>query len=159
MSLEKERVAFTLHLNEKPYDKVARLAYADWLEEQGQDDKASRQRQLAISREWLREFAIRHSYGWEDEDWQELEKGGKDRYGESYTRDQLEELKEQEFKEFIEFLSAHLDGHDGFFGFVYPMGFKDYSEEMWQHFEIVTGKPPPTGAARTKVPGHFRCAC
>lgn len=36
--------------------------------------------------------------------------------------------------------------------------FDDYSEELWKHFEVVTGLKSPIGEDGTTMP-PFRCSC
>lgn len=66
-NLEDEKEDLSLHaaflksLQENPYDKVTRLAFADYLEEQGMDSEAQEQRSWTPEKqkaeEWLRKFA------------------------------------------------------------------------------------------------------
>ena len=49
--------AFMRNIAEDPTDQLRRDIYADWLEEQGDDDEGLRQREWNASREWMESWA------------------------------------------------------------------------------------------------------
>lgn len=123
-------------------DTHTRLVYADWLEEQGEAEEADRQRKWPAAKAYLKELAVKH-WDWldegEDEDIDEIEEH--DFYSSSYHR-------------LMYFLERHVD-QNYHLPFDTPYKFNDYSEEMWQHFSVITGHPVQTD---TELP-PFSCGC
>jgi uncharacterized protein (TIGR02996 family) len=60
--------AMRAYLAEHEDDELARAQYADWLEENGQDDEAGRQREWPMAKARLREMCERGSRGYWDSD-------------------------------------------------------------------------------------------
>ncbi len=157
--MDPQEKAFLSRLKDEELDHETRMVYADWLEDHDRPEEADRQRRYVPSRKWLTEFAKEyHVYG-QYHNWSEEEAEGVDRDGTP-----IGEVIEEYYKDFLEYLKGHVgkdrDGN-GWFGFDLPYDFDAYSDEMWSHFEVVTGlKAPDFGEkARTQMPGHFRCSC
>jgi len=139
------------------YDDSARVVFADWLDEHGFHDEADRQRKYVPSCRWLKDFAERHS----------------DFKTYSFSPEYADTIFDTDtgLGRLLAFLQAHTEedvgdeDEDGnvlrdchvVLGFDTPY-FTDYSEELWEHFEIVTATKAPQGIYRTRRP-NFRCTC
>lgn len=150
-----EREQFEKRIAATPEDEALRLIFADWLEEHDQPEEAKRQREYIPSRKWLVEFAKKHHCYGKYHDWALEESTGKDKYGkETDAKERAEEYYEQ----FLAFLKGHLPGGERQFWFDLPYDFKEYSNKMWHHFEVVTGLKSPQGAYRKEAP-EMGCSC
>jgi len=139
-----DRQAFLKSIETAPWDdELIRGVYADWLDEHGEHEEADRQRKYVPAERWLREFARKHS------DYFEM------------SHDYGGEYEDVLYGELMDFLKRHVNGEHNIpleIGSNYDADFNDYSNEMWQHFEVVTGMPSPQNEYRYEKP-PFRCDC
>lgn len=154
-----EREAFERTLELDPDNTVTRLAFADWLEEQGDDAAAEHQRKYTVALPWMRDFAERHhAYSFFFRDWAAERWGEKDKLGRTYTPKQIKERSDEFLKEMLEYLEGHTKGGKTDFSFDLPDPFP-YSDELWDHFETLTGIAAPQGEYRYAPKESFRCSC
>ncbi len=159
-----EREAFLRAINELPWDdESARLVFADWLDEHGEHDEADRQRRWLTSERWLRDFAEEYSeFSW-DYDYDSDPRTGSHDHNLSYPDSGLDRL--------LCYLAAHVkstateeDADEYSYNasvclpFDTPYCKLEYSDALWDHFEVVTRLKAPNNAWR-KQPPPLRCSC
>ncbi len=80
MANETDRAAFLAHIEAHFDDRAPRLIYADWLDEQGEAEEATRQRQWHDSKDWLVAFCREWNFftcnGGSDYDWNQDDTDG-----------------------------------------------------------------------------------
>ena len=59
-----DRQAFLNAINANPLDYLPRYVYADWLDEHGEHEEATRQRAFEAADQWLRVFAKTYMIGY-----------------------------------------------------------------------------------------------
>ncbi len=59
--MDREREAFLAAIEKEPENYLHRYVYADWLDEHGEHDEATRQRAFEQADKWLRKFADSYS--------------------------------------------------------------------------------------------------
>jgi uncharacterized protein (TIGR02996 family) len=129
---EREQFLKALQANED--DTPVRLAFADWLDEQGEHEEADRQRKWPASKAWIIGFC-------EDHDHVE--------YNEPLT---FAYIMDQALNTAA---SADKDS-DGYFNCGNNMGlcYSEQWEEFWKHWSIVSGIP-----LAPEVVNNFRYSC
>ena len=142
MKTDPQRNAFEKALLETPLDSLTRGVYADWLEEQGLDDEAQRQRDWTPAYDFLKKFAdpyalyvdedtptpkgyvyadvMREIEGWKEQ----IQREGNVIFGSNYCQDTL---------------------HD-----------PEIKEKFWRAFEVITGVSPPLKLRQRE---WYGCAC
>jgi uncharacterized protein (TIGR02996 family) len=155
-----DRAAFVRAIEAAPWnDPLPRLVYADWLDEHGEVEEAARQRQYVDSERWLREFAATNEHFRRDYYDSEAERQEEETKWKAARKGELEHYNSP-YEELLSFLTVQAtakDDDDYYLPFVTPSEFSDYSDELWHHFEVVTGIRPPE-KYRYELP-PFRCAC
>lgn len=158
-----EEKAFLSAIEAEPNNYQLRYIYADWLDENGDHEEADRQRKYEHSLMRLRQIAIDNELGWV-ETLESLERAeespdGYERWEQGYVRKEDDQYayESNPLVQLLYFLERHLESDSFYLPFETPYGFQ-YSEEMWQCYEIVTGKPSPKNQYRSEMP-PFRCSC
>lgn len=150
---DSDRKAFLEAIEKEPTNYDHRYIYADWLDENGEHEEADRQRKYEKAEKWLKDFARNDDeFNWDHE----------------YPHEAGECDPENGYwyccgyHQLVRFLAAHEKGSiidDSYYlGFDTPHGWNNYSEELWENFEVVTGKKAPTDQYRKELP-PFYCAC
>lgn len=178
--------AFLQAIEAEPENESHRQVYADYLDEQGEYEEAERQRRILPAVAWLKAFARKYQFAysgyWPNGERDFDEEEDPEVYGEE-TLDNTD----WPLGHLIHFLDRHQPGADHFLHYDIPdywtyngeparddqipenekwkrngkaklQNFDAYSDELWENYEIVTGRKAPTGAYRKEMP-PFRCAC
>ena len=151
-----------LAVAENPNDHELRCVYADSLDDDGLHDEADRQRQYIPAVNWLKEFAKNdEEFNWDYRYFDEYPEDGYEDPDKKPCRGNGSRWECCGYHQLLMFLEAHEENSitDGFYlGFDTPYKWTGYSPELWQNFEIVTGKKAPLGHDCNEMP-PFRCAC
>lgn len=154
-----ERHELIAAIEAAPDDDLPKLVYADWLDEHGEEDEATRWRQYGAARRWLQEIAAendRHIASVKEE-W------GPDEYSESYYPNLNYETLIQRGVEAIR--EYEYDSDEGrkwgsYFSCGANQHMQDYlmnaGNEFWEVVSILSGVPLPKGFIET---AGFTCSC
>jgi uncharacterized protein (TIGR02996 family) len=138
--------AMRAYLAEHEDDELARAQYADWLEENGQDDEAGRQREWPMAKARLREMCERGSRGYWDSD--DSDDGNDDDY---YT---------MSYPRLMRLAGEAAERDDYSFNCGASEGVQDELNanraQFWRDWSIVTGIPVPPDVEDR---GYFSCSC
>ncbi len=63
--MDRERQAFLNAIHAEPQNYLHRYVFADWLDEHGEHDEATRQRAFEQADRWLRQFAVEANLSYE----------------------------------------------------------------------------------------------
>ena len=145
MLSEEQQRAFLAALHADPEDWDLRLVYADFLEEQGEDEEAARQRAYRTAREWMNDFA-RKCYDYDD-----------------YDVDAT--AVPWSFEDVVQAGIDHVESGDVLVQYgsekARNLIFEDeFRDAYWKNWEIITGKrfvPDEDGYPRDGRP--FGCSC
>lgn len=144
---DNERQAFLKALTENEDDTLARMVYADWLEEQGEHEEADRHRQWPAAKAWLKEFCKEYN----------PDPGDPDPYECVIPYEELVELAR-------EAIGEPRDSDDGEQWYNFSCGsnqsMRDALEsnrrEFWKNWSVVTGIPLPDDIESRS---SFSCGC
>jgi uncharacterized protein (TIGR02996 family) len=137
----KERSAFLRALAKNEDDTKTRLAYADWLDENGEHEEADRQRRWPAANWWLFQFC---------QDNNSSDKGA------SVERVISCEMLIQLGRESIQRADKEGIGFGCWNNMRMSRALNENSHEFWKNWSIVTGIAVPKDAADKSF---FRCSC
>jgi uncharacterized protein (TIGR02996 family) len=148
------REAFVKKLEENEDDTTTRLIFADYLEENGEDEEAQRMRKWDAAKQWLLDAVASNEESYSDYDSDDAEAG-------SYW----DEVYHIGYAQLIEFghVGANAQGiaretarlncgnNEHMSDFL-----NNHEDEFWENWSIVTGVPAPKNG---KEKAWFGCAC
>ncbi len=146
------RKAFELAIATDPYDSTSRLAFSDWLEENGFDDEALEQRRKA-GVEWVEADKYLHDF---------LERlTPAESYGRYYEEEKADMPEgywdaKYTYEEFLAKIEHCLETGDSFYlNFDTPDFVREERQYLIVCYRIVTGKPELDEGEEIS----FRCGC
>lgn len=174
--MDPSQTAFLKALEENEDDDVTRLVYADWLDEHGFPEEASRQRRWRASKTWLAELASKlgeqcTNYSEAYDQYIEARVAHEDDPTIPRPQEPDYQYRPITYEDVLAAGTTFAEDREYFTQFGSERA-RDYFSspalraEFWEHWSVVTGKPKPTPQDEwekewwdDRMPSPFSCSC